>query len=79
MTVEPGFGGQTFMERVIPKIEEASGMKEKSGYRYQIEVDGGLNIQTVKRSVEAGATIIVAGDYIFRSPDYAKAVASLRV
>jgi len=79
MTVYPGFGGQEFIESVVPKIAEASRLKKENGYRYEIEVDGGLNEKTAKIAVANGATMIVAGEYIFGSKDYEKAVDSLRI
>jgi ribulose-phosphate 3-epimerase len=78
MTVHPGFGGQQFISSMVPKIAEAARLKKEHGYLYEIEVDGGLNSETVKIAVENGATMIVAGEYIFGSSDYKKAVDSLR-
>jgi len=79
MTVYPGFGGQEFIETMLPKIAEAKKAKETGGYRYQIEVDGGINDKTVKKAVSAGASLIVAGNYIFKAEDYKQAIDSLRV
>ena len=79
MTVHPGFGGQSFIESTVPKIEEASKLKQEHGYGYVIEVDGGINDETVKTATSAGATLIVAGNYVFGSGDYKRAVDSLRV
>jgi len=79
MTVYPGFGGQTFIESVVPKIAEAARIKHENGFKFEIEVDGGLNAETVKTAAAKGATIIVAGEYIFGSDDYGRAVRSLRV
>ncbi len=79
MTVYPGFGGQPFMESVVSTIALASKLKVENGYKYEIEVDGGLNDQTVKIAASNGATLIVAGNYIFKSSDYKKAIDSLRV
>lgn len=79
MTVYPGFGGQAFIESVVPKIAEAAKLKNENGYKFEIEVDGGLNDKTVRTAVANGATMIVAGEYIFGSKDYPKAVESLRV
>jgi ribulose-phosphate 3-epimerase len=78
MTVYPGFGGQEFMESTVPKIAEALKLKEKNGHGYEIEVDGGINDKTAKTAISAGATLIVAGNYIFKSGDYKKAIDSLR-
>jgi ribulose-phosphate 3-epimerase len=79
MTVYPGFGGQAFIDSVLPKIAEASKLKRENGYKFEIEVDGGLNDKTVRTAVAKGATMIVAGEYIFGSKDYRQAVDSLRV
>jgi ribulose-phosphate 3-epimerase len=79
MTVYPGFGGQRFMESVVPKIAQAAKVKQDKGYHFEIEVDGGLNNNTVKTAAANGASLIVAGEYIFSSGDYSKAIASLRV
>ncbi len=78
MTVYPGFGGQEFMESSVPKIAEVSKLKQEHGYRYEIEVDGGINDNTAKTAISAGASMIVAGDYIFRAKDYKRAVEALR-
>jgi len=79
MTVYPGFGGQEFIQSTVPTIKEAARLKAENGYKYQIEVDGGLNGETVKTAVGAGATIIVAGSYIFGAKDYRAAIESLRI
>jgi len=79
MTVYPGFGGQEFIQSTIPTIKEAARLKADNGYKYQIEVDGGLNGETAKTAVGAGATVIVAGSYIFGAKDYRAAIDSLRV
>jgi ribulose-phosphate 3-epimerase len=79
MTVYPGFGGQEFIESTVPHIEDAARLKEENNFKYKIEVDGGLDNITVKTAVDAGATVIVAGSYIFGSKDYKAAIDSLRV
>lgn len=79
MTVFPGFGGQEFIESTVPTIKEATRLKSENDFKYKIEVDGGLNEETVKTAVAAGATVIVAGSYIFGAKDYKKAIESLRV
>jgi len=79
MTVYPGFGGQEFIQSTVPTIKEAARLKAENRYKYKIEVDGGLNGETVKTAVKAGATIIVAGSYIFGAKDYRAAIESLRV
>jgi ribulose-phosphate 3-epimerase len=78
MTVFPGFGGQAFIEKVLPKIEEASKLKRDNGYRYVIEVDGGITPVNADSVRLAGGQILVAGTAVFRSADYAKAIASIR-
>jgi ribulose-phosphate 3-epimerase len=79
MSVNPGFGGQRFIERTLEKIRIARRLMESGPYHFEIEVDGGINDTTGKQCREAGADILVAGEYIFRSSDIAAAVASLRV
>lgn len=73
MTVNPGFGGQLFMPEVLPKIE---GLRKI--YDRHIQVDGGINRETAASSRSAGADVMVAGTYLFRAADAARAVASLR-
>ncbi len=79
MTVYPGFGGQEFIESTLPTIEKASKLRRENGFKYDIEVDGGLNDVTVKKAAGAGAEVIVAGNYIFKSKNYKKTIESLRV
>ncbi|HKS16764.1 MAG TPA: ribulose-phosphate 3-epimerase [Planctomycetota bacterium] len=74
MTVWPGFGGQKFIESVVPKVAKL----RKMAPAIDIEVDGGLNAETAKAAGAAGANVIVAGTSTFRSPDVAAAIASLR-
>lgn len=78
MTVRPGFGGQSFMPEVLPKIELARRLLQETGSDAEIEVDGGVNMDTVDRTVEAGAQIIVAGSAIFDGVDPPVAAAKLR-
>ncbi len=74
MTVEPGFGGQEFMVGMLPKIAE---LKEH-GFKGDIGVDGGINDKTAKLCREAGANVLIAGNYIFSSMDRVAAVESLK-
>lgn len=67
MSVEPGFGGQSFMMDSLKKIRDLQGFKEKLGLNYLIEVDGGINKETGKLAKEAGADILVAGSFIFKN------------
>lgn len=78
MSVNPGFGGQTFVPESLDKIRELNRLREVHNYHYEIEVDGGVNDVTGKKCVEAGADILVAGSYIFSQTDRKKAIDSLR-
>lgn len=78
MTVRPGFGGQTFMDEVVPKIQEAFQIVEDGALDAEIEVDGGVNLDTVDRAVAAGAGILVAGSAIFDGKDAPAAARRLR-
>ncbi len=66
MSVEPGFGGQAFMEEAIDKIQYFDNKRKQLNLEYLIEVDGGINESTGKRCVEAGCDVLVAGSYIFK-------------
>src|ERR1700758_4750087 len=78
MTVNPGFGGQSFLPEMLPKIQRLRAMCAERGLRPVIEVDGGENPTTAARAAGAGATAIVAGSAIFGAKDYAKAITELR-
>jgi ribulose-phosphate 3-epimerase len=78
MTVNPGFGGQSFLPEMLPKILRLRAMCVERGLRPVIEVDGGENATTAAQAAGAGATAIVAGTAIFGAKDYAKAIAELR-
>ena len=78
MTVEPGFGGQPFMEDMLPKIRAAAEMRDKAALDFLITVDGGINVETARKCREAGANIMVAGTSVFRAKDRAAEIAALR-
>ena len=83
MTVEPGFGGQKFMEDMMPKVKWLREKLEESekGDRklaYEIQVDGGINSETAKVAHDAGAGVLVAGNYVFKAEDRGEAVLSLK-
>ncbi len=78
MTVNPGFGGQSFIEACLPKIETLAGWVSKRGLKARIEVDGGIAPDTAPRVISAGATVLVAGTAVFGRPDYAQAIRALR-
>jgi ribulose-phosphate 3-epimerase len=78
MTVNPGFGGQQFISSQLRKIESIRNKIEKSGKKIELEVDGGINPETAKLVIDAGADVLVSGSYIFKSPNYAEAISKLR-
>jgi ribulose-phosphate 3-epimerase len=78
MTVNPGFGGQKFIEPVVPKIRRISQMIQERGLPVEIEVDGGIDAKTARLVVDAGARILVAGSAIFGQRDRAAAMQSIR-
>lgn len=65
MTVNPGFGGQSFIPEMINKIKELSDIRSSNNYKFMIEVDGGINIQTSKECRDAGADLLVCGSFLF--------------
>lgn len=69
MSVNPGFGGQSFIEHSVKKVEKLKRLIEQTGSKTLIEVDGGVNLQTGKQLVEAGADALVAGSFVFNSAD----------
>ncbi len=78
MTVEPGFGGQSFMTDMMPKIREIGAEAEKRGLSLDIEVDGGITDKTLPVAYEAGANVFVAGSYFFGASDRKAAVDAMR-
>ncbi len=78
MSVFPGLPGQKFIESVLPKVEEARCIFEKQGLNADIEIDGGINEQNVRRVKDAGANVLVAGNTVFRSTDMKKTIEELR-
>lgn len=78
MTVEPGFGGQSFMPEMLPKLEALAAARKRLGLRFHIEVDGGINVETAKQCTAAGANVLVAGTSVFGKPDLAEAIRLLR-
>jgi ribulose-phosphate 3-epimerase len=78
MTVEPGFGGQKFMPDMMAKVRQAVDWRREGGFRYDIEVDGGLNRYTIWDAVRAGAEVIVAGTSVFSQLDLGYAIQDLR-
>jgi ribulose-phosphate 3-epimerase len=78
MTVVPGFGGQSFMHEVMPKIEEAVRIRKERGLKFHIEVDGGVDVTTAVAATQAGANVLVAGSSTFCAPDMAEAIEAIR-
>ena len=78
MTVNPGFGGQKFIEHTIDKVHELRELIAKTGSKAVIEVDGGVNLDTGRRLVEAGADVLVAGNAVFKAPDMVEMIHQLK-
>ena len=78
MTVHPGFGGQSFRADMMEKVRRAKERRDSLGGNFDVEVDGGINAETAKLSIENGANVLVAGTSIFRTKDYTAAIAGLR-
>lgn len=78
MTVEPGFGGQSFMAEVCPKITQIREYADQKGLSLDIQVDGGISAKTAPMACRAGANILVAGSSVFGAKDYTEAIAAIR-
>jgi ribulose-phosphate 3-epimerase len=78
MTVEPGFGGQSFMADMLPKIKEISSHIKKNNLSCKVEVDGGIDPTTAPQTIAAGADVLVAGNAIFGKPDPVAALRELK-
>jgi ribulose-phosphate 3-epimerase len=78
MTVNPGFGGQAFIENCVHKIEQVSAWRKKLGLHFEIEVDGGVNINTANLCTAAGADVLVAGSAVFKQDDRQAAMDAIR-
>jgi len=78
MTVNPGFGGQSFIEAMLPKIEKIRGWIEKQGLSIDLQVDGGVTKDNIGRAASAGANVFVAGTSVFGQDDRKLAIEGLR-
>lgn len=78
MTVNPGFGGQSFIHEAVDKIERLDELRKKHNYTYEIEIDGGVNTETAKICTDAGADVLVAGSAIFNKEDRNEALMAIR-
>jgi ribulose-phosphate 3-epimerase len=78
MSVNPGFGGQDFIPAILPKLERLRAMIDQSGHSIALEVDGGVKVGTASQVAAAGADVLVAGNAVFRAPDYGAAIEAIR-
>ena len=78
MSVHPGFGGQSFIEDVLPKIKKTRDIISKIDKEIHLEVDGGINDKTAKTAIEYGANVLVAGNFVFTNASYRDAIKSLK-
>lgn len=78
MSVNPGFGGQKFIKNAILKVEQTKNLIHRKGSHALVEVDGGVNLETGKELVAAGADVLVAGNFVFNSEDPAKTIQELK-
>ena len=78
MSVNPGFGGQSFIESVLPKLVQLRRWIDERDLALELEVDGGISPDTIERAAHAGANVFVAGTAVFGEPDYRTAIADLR-
>jgi ribulose-phosphate 3-epimerase len=78
MTVNPGFGGQAFIQEMMTKVKRAAEIREKLGLDFHIEVDGGIHADTALISRESGANVLVAGTGVFKAPNASEAIKALR-
>lgn len=78
MTVNPGFGGQSFIHEALTKIERLNQLREEHNYTYEIEIDGGVNVETAKLCTDRGADVLVAGSAIFNESDRTQAMTAIR-
>ena len=77
MSVHPGFGGQSFQPEVLSKLKRAAEIRAEQGYRFALEIDGGIDAQTGREARRAGADVLVAGSAIFRNPPVDARIAEL--
>lgn len=78
MSVEPGFGGQKFMEDMLGKAEELRDIRDSEGYSYTIEIDGGIDLSNAEKAVMSGVDILVAGSAVFGADDISKRVSDFK-
>lgn len=78
MSVNPGFGGQSFLRAVLPKVKAIRAMIDRTGRDIDLEIDGGITKETAPEAIAAGANVLVAGNAVFSTKDYAQAIAAIR-
>ena len=78
MSVNPGFGGQQFIENTYRKISKLNSLRQQFGYNFKIEVDGGVNLTNAPLLVREGVDMLVAGSFVFNSADPVKTIAQLK-
>ncbi len=78
MSVNPGFGGQSFIDSALRKVEQARKLIDQTGRDIRLEVDGGIKVENIRRVADAGADTFVAGSAIFSQPDYAAVIKAMR-
>jgi len=78
MTVNPGFGGQQFIPAMVSKVAQLRRQLDRSGHGIAIEVDGGITEENIQQIARAGADVFVSGSGIFKTPDYAKTISSMK-
>lgn len=78
MSVNPGFGGQSFIDSTLSKVKKLVEIREKMGYNLVIEIDGGVNLENVEEVVEAGVDLVVAGSAVFGADDIAQRIGEFR-
>lgn len=79
MTVQAGFGGQSFKEDCLEKVRRGAEIKREKGYSYEIEIDGGVSPANIERCKDAGGTVVVAGSAVFKAEDPAAAVRAMQI
>lgn len=79
MTVQAGFGGQSFKEDCLEKVRRGAEIKCEKGYSYEIEIDGGVSPANIERCKDAGGTVVVAGSAVFKAEDPAAAVRAMQI
>ena len=79
MTVQAGFGGQSFKEDCLEKVRRGAEIKREKVYSYEIEIDGGVSPANIERCKDAGGTVVVAGSAVFKAEDPAAAVRAMQI